>query len=116
MPSSWKSTTPLIQQLPSNNELRFILQYVKSRSSTTTTASVTGHPNPFVHTEKETAFDSAVHSLNDLRNHIVVQLVHALEMEMKQASDTAAHYVETLVTAGFNYITLHDAVNHFNPP
>ena len=43
---------------------------------------------------------------DNLRNYMAAQLVRTFQMEVSTASDTAAHYVETLAIAGFNYITL----------
>jgi hypothetical protein len=63
--------------------------------------------------ENETTVSFAVRSFNDLLNYMTVQLVQMLGMEVGNASDTAAHYVETLVTAEFNYFTLRDTVIHF---
>jgi hypothetical protein len=110
-------TTP-IQPLPSKSELRSILQYVNNlpTTSTATTDPATLFSDYSIrHTENKTIFDLAVSSLEDLRNHIVVQLVHTLQMEVEYALATATHYVETLATAEFDYITLKDSITHFNP-
>jgi hypothetical protein len=55
--------------------------------------------------------------MNDLRNYIIDHLMRSpLQMETEKASETAAHYVETLTMAGFNYTTLMDTITHFQPP
>jgi hypothetical protein len=48
---------------------------------------------------------TAIHWLINLRNYIVDQLVHTLQMDMDKASETAAHYVETLAISLQDTIT-----------
>jgi hypothetical protein len=113
------AATP-IQPLPSKSHLRKILQNVKNLPAipTVTAAPVTlysDHIGPFCQTESQTDFDLAVCSLDDLRNYIVNQLVDKLQMKVENALETANYYVETLVNAEFNYITLHDTITHFKP-
>jgi len=49
--------------------------------------------------------------LTGLRNYIVRQLVQPVQMEIGAAHETANHYVEMLVAAGFNYTKLHEYKN-----
>jgi hypothetical protein len=117
--SSADSAAPsAIQPLPSNNDLQNILQYAKSLPAAVAAPPVTQpvRPDQLVPNEGESAFAFAVRSLGDLRNYIAVQLVRTLQLEVGTASDTAAHYVETLATAGFNYAALRETVTHFQPP
>ena len=48
---------------------------------------------------------TAIHWLINLRSYIVDQLVHTLQMDMDKASETAAHYVETLAISLQDTIT-----------
>ena len=50
-------------------------------------------------------------SLTGLRNYIVRQLIRPAQMEIGAAHETANHYVEMLLAAGFNYTKLHECKN-----
>jgi|688.fasta_scaffold21824_5 hypothetical protein len=96
-----------------------ILQNVRNLPpppTTDTMTLLTPSNNQLFPNENETAVSFAVRSFNDLRNYMTVQLDQMLPMEVGRASDTAAHYVETLVTAKFNYFTLRDTIIHFRSP
>ncbi len=117
------AATPAQQQreqgLPSTNDLQSILQYAKSLAPITPPAAAPPkavRPDQLVPSEGESVHAFAVRSLADLRNFIAVQLVRTLQMEVGAASDTAVHYVETLATAGFNFLHLRDTVTDFRPP
>jgi hypothetical protein len=110
-----------IQQFPSRSHLQKIIQYAKNlpTPTITTAAPVTVyspiHTDPWCQTESQTDFELAVCSLDDLRNYIIHQLIDKLLMKVKNALKTATYYVETLVNAEFDYITLHDIIIHFKP-
>lgn len=111
------------QVLPSTNDLQSILYYAKSlptaaaaTTATATTTTTTTRPDHLVPQEGESAHLFALRSLADLRSYMTVQLVRTLKMEVAAATDMAAHYAETLATAGFNYITLRDTIANYRPP
>jgi len=110
-----------IQKFPSKSHLQKIIQYAKNLPTITTAAPVTVYspihtdPDPWRQTESQTDFELAVCSLDNLRNYIVHQLVDKLQMTVTNALKTATYYVETLVNAEFDYITLRDTIINFAP-
>merc|ERR1719244_1638220 len=104
-----KSTTPSESELPTTNDLQSILQHfttadnTESKSSIPNTEQETSNSEP----QPESAWDFALRSFAPLKTYFE---------ESQVVASTADAYIRTLVLSGFNYLTLGDCVQNFQPP